>query len=85
MLTMLTLVPGSSAAGGPRGFCVRGYDADLHDGSLTVTMFLHDGKLCLQLTGEWQITSRPASGLLQAHTVEEAMATHSESPLLVVR
>jgi hypothetical protein len=76
----LRLTPNTNGAGGTRIFHVMGYVHRLAKSELE--MQLRDGRLCLQVTGDWEIEARHALGL--AHSCADAERIHDGHKLIMV-
>lgn len=80
MVQQVVLEPNSASAGGVRIFRVKHaqYNTQHHQ----LVLHLRDGKMCVELLGEWKMTVSVAESLV-AHSIAEAERIHSAEPLIV--
>jgi len=76
----VTLVPAQASAGGPRIFQVVSFSYDVETRQLTLT--LRDGRMCIELVGQWQMDVQPSR--VQPHAIAEAERIHDERALVIM-
>lgn len=80
MVQQVVLEPNSASAGGVRIFRVK--HAQYNTQSRQLVLHLRDGKMCVELLGEWTMTINSADSLV-AHSLREAERIHAAEPLIV--
>lgn len=76
----IQLVPAQTSAGGPRVFDAASFEYDVALRQLT--MVFRDGRMCVELTGQWQMDVQPSN--VAPQSLAEAERVHDERMLVLI-
>lgn len=74
------LIPAQASAGGPRVFHVVSFSYDVATHQLTLT--LRDGRMCVELAGQWEMDVQPSQ--VAPQSLAEAERIHDERSLVLL-